>query len=436
MSPLLMDTGYETNSPSPMSAEEKHRNKTVLEKEGEGRQGECRGTKRQEKNRDAARKSRRKQTERADELHEELQNLERSNSTLRKEIASLKKELHSYTKALESHEPLCILKASKSSSTLYLSVSPSADSQTSSNPLQASSSSPAATPSLSTPSASTFDPQTLECVESSHISSSVPALTATLLDSATVSSAQLFTPSCAKAVPNSVTFSTAPSPHSLFSPTPPSLITSRLTKASSVCTNSISSPVNSSSVTTPVHPESGQDVIHESSSLSANACLSTQPHFTQIASQMKQASFQSPFSNATYSRFASENTGQPSQECPMNLPQLHQGNIKRNPSLTYSLSSPTLADPALQSLSVPSRRSQEPISASTFASSYSQHVTPNPTPLLSQLTNPSPLVPPQTTSVSLEGQLLEFSLQSDGDLSADLSLTEFLRVNDWILQDP
>ncbi len=40
------------------------------EREGEGQQTEERGMKRQEKNRDAARRSRRKQTERADELHE------------------------------------------------------------------------------------------------------------------------------------------------------------------------------------------------------------------------------------------------------------------------------------------------------------------------------------------------------------------------------
>uniref|UniRef100_A0A3Q2X7J3 Basic leucine zipper ATF-like transcription factor 2 n=1 Tax=Haplochromis burtoni TaxID=8153 RepID=A0A3Q2X7J3_HAPBU len=63
-------------------------------------------TKRREKNRDAARKSRRKQTERADELHESL---EHSNSALHKEIAALKKELHLLTTSLERHEPYCRL---------------------------------------------------------------------------------------------------------------------------------------------------------------------------------------------------------------------------------------------------------------------------------------------------------------------------------------
>ncbi|XP_018962340.1 basic leucine zipper transcriptional factor ATF-like [Cyprinus carpio] len=60
-----------------------------------------------EKNRDAARKSRRKHTEKADLLHEELQNLEQSNATFVKEIAELKKELQLYTTALEQHIPHC-----------------------------------------------------------------------------------------------------------------------------------------------------------------------------------------------------------------------------------------------------------------------------------------------------------------------------------------
>uniref|UniRef100_A0A3B5LF50 BZIP domain-containing protein n=1 Tax=Xiphophorus couchianus TaxID=32473 RepID=A0A3B5LF50_9TELE len=42
----------------------------LQEREGEGNRPRPRVTKRREKNRDAARKSRRKQTERADELHE------------------------------------------------------------------------------------------------------------------------------------------------------------------------------------------------------------------------------------------------------------------------------------------------------------------------------------------------------------------------------
>ncbi|XP_028329671.1 proto-oncogene c-Fos isoform X2 [Gouania willdenowi] len=70
---------------------------------------------RRDKNRDAARKSRRKQTERADELHEELQTLERSNSTLQNEIAELKREMEKYERILKDHEPNCCLRGSTSS---------------------------------------------------------------------------------------------------------------------------------------------------------------------------------------------------------------------------------------------------------------------------------------------------------------------------------
>ncbi|XDV18529.1 hypothetical protein PO909_024199 [Leuciscus waleckii] len=70
-------------------------------------QSDGHGHHRKEKNRDAARKSRRKQTEKADILHKELQNLEQSNTAFKKEIAELKKELQIYTTALEQHEPHC-----------------------------------------------------------------------------------------------------------------------------------------------------------------------------------------------------------------------------------------------------------------------------------------------------------------------------------------
>uniref|UniRef100_A0AAQ4S7S0 Basic leucine zipper ATF-like transcription factor 2 n=1 Tax=Gasterosteus aculeatus aculeatus TaxID=481459 RepID=A0AAQ4S7S0_GASAC len=69
---------------------------------------------RQENNKTAARKSRRKQTERADELHECM---ERANSAIKKEIAALKKDLHLYTTALERHKPFCCLRDSASNPT-------------------------------------------------------------------------------------------------------------------------------------------------------------------------------------------------------------------------------------------------------------------------------------------------------------------------------
>ncbi|XP_064787129.1 basic leucine zipper transcriptional factor ATF-like 2 [Oncorhynchus masou masou] len=68
--------------------------------------------KRRVKNRDAARKSRKKQTERADILHQDLQTLESSNSALEKEIADLRREFQLYTATLEQHESACTLRPS------------------------------------------------------------------------------------------------------------------------------------------------------------------------------------------------------------------------------------------------------------------------------------------------------------------------------------
>uniref|UniRef100_A0AAV2KQK9 BZIP domain-containing protein n=1 Tax=Knipowitschia caucasica TaxID=637954 RepID=A0AAV2KQK9_KNICA len=62
---------------------------------------------RRQKNRDAARRSRQKTTERADELHQELQSLEQENSRLQKEIRALKRDKDLFSSALEKHEPLC-----------------------------------------------------------------------------------------------------------------------------------------------------------------------------------------------------------------------------------------------------------------------------------------------------------------------------------------
>ncbi|XP_077076286.1 basic leucine zipper transcriptional factor ATF-like 3 [Siphateles boraxobius] len=63
--------------------------------------------KRREKNRVAAQRSRKKQTQRADELHEEYECLEQENSLLRKEVQLLIEEQQCITDALKAHEPLC-----------------------------------------------------------------------------------------------------------------------------------------------------------------------------------------------------------------------------------------------------------------------------------------------------------------------------------------
>ncbi|KAL7872186.1 hypothetical protein SRHO_G00071690 [Serrasalmus rhombeus] len=63
--------------------------------------------KRREKNRVAAQRSRKRQTQRADELHEAYECLEQQNSLLKKEVQLLLEEQKRLAEALQSHEPLC-----------------------------------------------------------------------------------------------------------------------------------------------------------------------------------------------------------------------------------------------------------------------------------------------------------------------------------------
>uniref|UniRef100_A0A3Q4MIW1 Basic leucine zipper transcription factor, ATF-like 3 n=1 Tax=Neolamprologus brichardi TaxID=32507 RepID=A0A3Q4MIW1_NEOBR len=83
---------------------------------------EGRRMKRREKNRVAAQKSRKRQTQRADLLHEACELLEQRNRKLRREVDSLSEEQHLLTEALRAHEPFCPIMhcsfASSTSSTL------------------------------------------------------------------------------------------------------------------------------------------------------------------------------------------------------------------------------------------------------------------------------------------------------------------------------
>ncbi|XP_029966238.1 basic leucine zipper transcriptional factor ATF-like 3 [Salarias fasciatus] len=68
---------------------------------------EGRRLKRREKNRVAAQKSRKRQTQRADLLHQACELLEQRNRKLRREVDSLSEEQRLLTEALSTHEPLC-----------------------------------------------------------------------------------------------------------------------------------------------------------------------------------------------------------------------------------------------------------------------------------------------------------------------------------------
>ncbi|KAM4529275.1 basic leucine zipper transcriptional factor ATF-like 3 [Fundulus diaphanus] len=68
---------------------------------------EGRRLKRREKNRVAAQKSRKRQTQRADQLHQACELLEQRNRKLKREVDSLSEEQNLLTEALRAHEPFC-----------------------------------------------------------------------------------------------------------------------------------------------------------------------------------------------------------------------------------------------------------------------------------------------------------------------------------------
>ncbi|XP_073460975.1 basic leucine zipper transcriptional factor ATF-like 2 [Aquarana catesbeiana] len=65
--------------------------------------------KKRERNREAAYKSRQKHTQHADNLHQEYESLEKSNTALRKEIQKLQQEQAYWAKILQQHEDTCLL---------------------------------------------------------------------------------------------------------------------------------------------------------------------------------------------------------------------------------------------------------------------------------------------------------------------------------------
>ncbi|XP_008581492.1 PREDICTED: basic leucine zipper transcriptional factor ATF-like 3 [Galeopterus variegatus] len=68
-----------------------------------------RKVRRREKNRVAAQRSRKKQTQKADKLHEEHECLEQENTVLRREIGKLTEEIKHLSAVLKEHEKTCPL---------------------------------------------------------------------------------------------------------------------------------------------------------------------------------------------------------------------------------------------------------------------------------------------------------------------------------------
>ncbi|XP_058691588.1 basic leucine zipper transcriptional factor ATF-like 3 isoform X2 [Poecile atricapillus] len=75
----------------------------------ESHEEDDRKVRRREKNRVAAQRSRKKQTQKADKLHEEYESLEQENTSLKREIGKLTDEMKHLSEVLKDHEKICPL---------------------------------------------------------------------------------------------------------------------------------------------------------------------------------------------------------------------------------------------------------------------------------------------------------------------------------------
>uniref|UniRef100_A0A7M4DW64 Basic leucine zipper ATF-like transcription factor 3 n=1 Tax=Crocodylus porosus TaxID=8502 RepID=A0A7M4DW64_CROPO len=75
----------------------------------QGHEEDDRKVRRREKNRVAAQRSRKKQTQKADKLHEEYECLEQENTSLKREIGKLTDEMKHLSEVLKDHEKICPL---------------------------------------------------------------------------------------------------------------------------------------------------------------------------------------------------------------------------------------------------------------------------------------------------------------------------------------
>lgn len=341
---------------------------------------------------------------------QELQRLERSNSALQKDIAALKKDLLLYTTALERHKPHCRLRASTSQCS-----SPDGNSLSSSVGCQNRSGSAGVPPprpnsllaasSFSTSSNGSSRRQTPDGVEKTYLSPSTTS---------SGSPADLFISSSSDPVTvSSVFLPTLPAAHSLFVDEP--AVVSTPPNVTSVSTSLVSIPRGPDAA---AHPLSVQDIIHKNSPLSADSCFSD----TLDEFLTKETSFIPAPCNVgpPYCHVATLGHGCDSIANPFN----------NNPNNSNPLSSflpLTLQDSAVQSYSV---SPQTDFHAFPLKPSSCQQARPNPAPLLSLLTVPNPPNVPQTSNSFAQSPP---SLPLLLDTSRDLSLSELLEVNDWIL---
>ncbi|XP_072364883.1 basic leucine zipper transcriptional factor ATF-like 3 [Scyliorhinus torazame] len=82
---------------------------SCTDRESQDHGGDNKKHRRREKNRIAAQRSRKKQTQKADKLHEEYEKLEQENTALKREIRKLSEEVKHLSEALKDHERICPL---------------------------------------------------------------------------------------------------------------------------------------------------------------------------------------------------------------------------------------------------------------------------------------------------------------------------------------
>lgn len=321
---------------------------------------------------------------------QELQSLENSNSAIQKDIDSLKKELYYYTLVLERHKPFCCLKdavAGSASMPDGLAGSPAAVTRASASPQTAGlslltsfdSSSTSSTPGTAFTSPYDLGTSTSALTTSAHSDSFPPLL---------------------------------PS-HSLFAGHSPPLTT--LEGATPACTLPITAPATSppNRVALSDHPLS--------------ALFSTP--VSKGTFLMNRASSSAPFS---YSHSAAEKRGRVSSPVHvLQLPTVHSKHLRpMENSLHSSLPSSHLS-PYPQSLSA---APQETASTTSSGGGFGQNISSESESLLSLLIVPPPLSLPPSDFISFPESSAQSSLSPLFDISTDVSLSELLTTDEWILE--
>lgn len=321
----------------------------------------------------------------------------------------LKREFSLLTKCLERHKPLCLLQdAASTSKTRPAGCLASAGSPR----VGPQASVPAMIPSsVSTSFASSLDFATFGCIESACPSSSAPAAMMTTSAPSTSSSYELFASSSSLSAPYSGCLPKGAALHSLFADSPPLFTASQQTGYSG-------------SLDAAASPQSKQGGHHEHS-VPANASLTLYPELSDTFLPQRA----SADAQLSCSHVVGGNASLVGQSCPMNVlrpgPAPFPGALS-NSDLLCSVTTSALQEPAAhQSPSVSPQGDPGP-SAVDGRQVMSDSALPYSVPAI-----PSLISEPLTTSSNIGGSLALPPLLGP---SGEVSLSEFLEVNDWIFQ--